>query len=352
MIKININEFDFDLPKEFIAQKPAEPRDKARLMVLKENKISHKTFSQIMQEFNKNDLILLNNSKVIPSKIFGKKETGGNIEILFIRNMSDLLKIENTWLVMIKGHRIRPEIKLYFKSKERKIQGKIIEHVDGAKFLVKFFPSNKKIAEIIENTGIIALPPYIKKHYDDFQMYQTVYSKNKGSIAAPTAGLHFTNQLLSNLRRKGVHIAYLTLHVSASSFVPIYGKSLNKSPLDPEYYNIPNKTVELYNEAVKNNRDICVVGTTTLKAIESACNKAGFIKKTEGTSNLFIYPGYEFRSKVSKFITNFHTQKSPPLLMVSAFYDWQKLKKAYKVAIKNGYRFFSFGDAMLIYKKP
>ncbi|MBD3230289.1 MAG: tRNA preQ1(34) S-adenosylmethionine ribosyltransferase-isomerase QueA [Candidatus Lokiarchaeota archaeon] len=348
---IEIEKYDFNLPKELIAQKPVEPRDKARLMILRKNKIHHKNFSQIIAEFQNNDVIILNNSKVIPSKMFGRKETGGKVEFLFIRDVSKKLEKENTWLVMIKGHGIRPGGKLYLKSKETKILGKIIKHIEGAKFLVTFFPHNNEcISEIIRKNGIIALPPYIKRKYDDFKIYQTVYSKNEGSIAAPTAGLHFTNQLLSDLLKKGINVVYLTLHVSASSFVPITEKTLVKSPLDPEYYKIPNQTIKLYNEAVENNWNICVVGTTTLKAIESACNKEGYIEKSEEMSNLFISPGYKYRSKVSMFITNFHTPRSPPLLMVSAFYDWEKLRYAYETAIRNRYRFFSFGDAMLIYK--
>ena len=209
---------------------------------------------------------------------------------------------------------------------------------------------DKSIRSILNKIGIIALPPYIKKKFNDYNIYQTVYSKVKGSIAAPTAGLHFTRKLLKDLKLKGVELCYLTLHISASSFVPVEQNNINKSPLDPEFYSIPDKTIKLYNKAVSKNSNIFIVGTTTMKALESACDENGLIIQPEGFSDLFISPGYKFKSKVSRFITNFHTPKSPPLLMVSAFYGWNKLKRAYQVAIDRKYRFYSFGDAMLIYR--
>jgi len=347
MHNLNINNYAFDLPKELIAQEPMEPRDKARLMILEPREIRHKHFYDIINEFKKGDLILLNNSKVIPSRIYGKKRSGGKIEALLIRDMSDQMGEKNIWLVILKGHGLRPKVEIFFNTGENELRGEILRWVENGKFLVKF-SSDKDVHEIINKNGIIALPPYIKKKYNEFNMYQTVYSKIEGSIAAPTAGLHFTKSLLSQFNKKGIKIGYLTLHISASSFIPVSQENLAQSPIDPEYFTIPKETVELYNNATTNNSNIAVVGTTTMKAIESACDKNGKITTTEGYSDLFIYPGYKFHSKVNKFITNFHTPKSPPLLMVSAFCGWDRLKKAYQIAISNKYRFYSFGDAMLI----
>ncbi|MHA1270475.1 MAG: tRNA preQ1(34) S-adenosylmethionine ribosyltransferase-isomerase QueA [Candidatus Helarchaeota archaeon] len=349
---ININNFDFELPIELIAQKPIKPRDKARLMVINDINIKHMFFNEIVELFDKDDLIIFNNSRVIPSRMYGKKKTGGKIEILFLRDMSNEFKDENIWLVILKGHGLRTGVKLYFGDKRSLLEGEIVKWVENGKFLVKFKFNNGNIRDFINKKAIIALPPYIKRKYKKFNMYQTVYSKQDGSIAAPTAGLHFTEKLLIKLRRNGVKIGFLTLHVSASSFIPITEQTITKPPIDPEYYYIPKETIDLYNKFTERNAHITVVGTTTLKALESACNDDGKITNPEGMSNLFIFPGYKFRSKVSKFITNFHTPKSPPLLMVSAFYDWEKLKKAYQIAIENKYRFYSFGDGMLIYKNP
>ncbi|TFF86213.1 MAG: tRNA preQ1(34) S-adenosylmethionine ribosyltransferase-isomerase QueA [Promethearchaeota archaeon] len=344
---IDLDTYDFELPKEFIAQKPIKPRDTAKLMILrKKNKIEHKSFYNIIDEFESGDLILLNNSKVIPSRMFGKKETGGKIEILFIKNMEKKYG-ENIWLVMLRGRGLKKGRKIIINGRNSSISGEIIKRVERAEFLIKSNLDTKVVRDFIKENGIIALPPYIKKPYNNFQMYQTIYSKKEGSIAAPTAGLHFTKELLDNLKKKGVNIGYLTLHVSASSFKPVYGK-INKSPLDPEFFSIPKETEKSYNNSVNDNKNIGLVGTTTLKAIESATDKNGLITKNEGYSDLFIYPGYEFHSKVSKFITNFHTPRSPPLLMVSAYLNWERILESYKIAMEKGYRFYSFGDAMLI----
>ena len=343
---IDLDTYDFELPKEFIAQKPIEPRDTAKLMILGKNKIEHKFFYDIKDEFESGDLLLLNNSRVIPSRMFGKKETGGKIEILFIKNMK-IGYTKNIWLIMLRAHKMKKGHKIIINGRDSSISGEIIKRVKGGEFLIKFNLDPKVVRDFIKENGIIALPPYIKKPYNNFQMYQTVYSKKEGSIAAPTAGLHFTKELLNKLKKKGVNIGYLTLHVSASSFMPVYGK-IDKSPLDPEFFSIPKETKRLYNNSVNDNKNIGIVGTTTLKAIESACDKNGLITKNEGYSDLFIYPGYEFHSKVFKFITNFHTPRSPPLLMVSAYLGWERILKSYKIAIENSYRFYSFGDAMLI----
>ncbi|VVB94014.1 S-adenosylmethionine:tRNA ribosyltransferase-isomerase [uncultured archaeon] len=332
---MKLSDFDYYLPKELIAQSPIEPRDASRLMVLGKN-IEHRNFSDIVDYFEKGDTLVLNDSRVIPAKLQGKKSTGGHVEALMIS------RTDAGYECLIWGKNLHEGSKLHFGELEAMIL-EVRNNPNTNRYLVDF-GCNSNLDSILEKIGEAPLPPYIKKKLDDKNRYQTVYSKEKGSIAAPTAGLHFTNGLLDRIIKKGVNIAYVTLHVGLGTFTPVKAEDIEKHTMEPEYISISAENAKVIN---RNKGKLMAAGTTTVKALESSLVD-GKISSMEGSSQLFIYPPYEFKSKIDGIITNFHLPKSTLLMLVSAYAGRERLMAAYSEAISLSYRFYSFGDAMLI----
>jgi len=343
---MKLEEFEYYLPPEYISQKPIKPRDHCRLMVLnrEKKKIYHDIFKNILNYLYPGDLLVLNNTKVFPARIFGFKEkTDGKIEILLLKPL-DLQKVY--WEVLVKpGKKVDAGIKIRFgeelsgtiKSRDQKRGNWIIEfHFKG------------DFREILKRIGKMPTPPYIKTDLDEKNDYQTVYATKEGSIAAPTAGFHFTNSLLKEIKQAGIEIVYITLHVGRATFEPIRVSEVERHQMLPEFYSISSQTAKKINNALKENRRIISVGTSTTRTLESAFNPAKReINSGEQWSNLFIYPGYKFKI-VKAFLTNFHLPKSTPLLMVCSFAEKDLVFQAYQEAIIEKYKFYSFGDAMLI----
>lgn len=315
--------FDYSLPKEKIAQKLYFPRDHCKLLVLRGDAIEHRRFYEVVKYLKKGDALVLNNTKVMKVKLHGKKITGGKIELLIIRGN------DGKYECLIKG-KVKEGTRFFVNGYE----GEVLEKKEG-KCLIKL---NANIDEI-ENHGKMPSPPYIKRDVDENE-YQTVFAMKKGSIAAPTAGLHFTSELLKKLREKGVDIVFITLHVGLATFMPP-----EKMREEKEYFCISEEAAERINEAGR----VIAVGTTTVKALESS-SKNGRVVASSGYSNLFISPPYKFNSPIEGIITNFHMPKSTPLMLISAFAGEEKIMKAYKEALKKDYKFLSLGDAMLILK--
>ncbi|KAA0001654.1 MAG: tRNA preQ1(34) S-adenosylmethionine ribosyltransferase-isomerase QueA [Thermoplasmata archaeon] len=331
-----ISEFDYNLPKEAIAQKPIVPRDACKLMVIKNGSIYHHFFYEIGEYLMKGDILVLNNTYVRKTKLHGKKETGGKVEILVLGEKSE------GYECLIKG-KVKEGRKIYVKGVEA-----VVKRKEGGKCILEM-PLEM---DEIEKIGEMPLPPYIKEKIDrkTAELYQTVFAKKKGSVASPTAGLHFTASLLKKLRKKGVEIVFLTLHVGIGTFMPIKCDEIEKHKMESEYYEIGKNEARKINEAKDDGKAIIAVGTTVVKALESAA-KNGYVYPFSGWSDLFIYPGYVFQSPITGILTNFHLPKSTPLLLVSSFVSKEKIMEAYQVALKKGYRFLSFGDAMLILDK-
>jgi S-adenosylmethionine:tRNA ribosyltransferase-isomerase len=342
MIYMRLSEFYYELPKHLIAQKPITPRDSSKLMVISDKKIHHRTFRDLTEYLDPGDVLVVNDSKVLPARIFGKKETGGKVEALLITKEG-----ENTWECLIKGKNIKEKSRLVFG--EGALSASVKERIQGGRYKLEFQPS-KNFGELLQKIGIMPTPPYIKEVLKDPNRYQTVYANNKGSIAAPTAGLHFTEDLLKELESKGVVIVKLTLHVSVGTFLPVKQKYIEEHKMESEYFQIEAKSADLINNAKKNNKRIIAVGTTSLKALESACDDKKVISEFAGQSDLFIYPGYNFKFPYSGLLTNFHLPQSTLLMLVCAFAGKDTIFEAYSEAIANSYRFYSFGDAMLILK--
>ncbi len=342
---INLDAYDYNLPKAMIAQYPEERRDFSKLMILNKNQIKHKRFYQIISEIKAGDVIVRNNSKVIASNLKGQKQTGGKVECLFLREIDPT---NNLWLCLLKGRKLRSGTKLLFLDGQ--LQGTVIEWKKFGEFVVQF-SSPRTIKEILREHATITLPPYIKVPQPDLSRYQTIYASKEGSVAAPTAGFHFTTELIYKLEKQGIQFVNVTLHVGYSTFMPLTPEILSTHKMDPEFYSIPPQTIEVIEECQSQNHQIIAVGTTTLKTLESATNNKGKITHPEGWSELFIAPGYSFKSGVTRLITNFHMPKSSPLLMVCAFAGRERILRAYREAISQKYRFYSFGDAMLVDKE-
>lgn len=335
---IKLSDFDYNLPKELIAKFPHEPRDECRLMVLNRKKktIEHKIFKDIIDYLEEGDLLVLNDTKVIPARLKGKKKTGANIEIFLLRPFS-----ENQWEVLIKNIKRLKEGQEVIIANDFKI--KLIEKYEEGKAKVELI--GEDINQLIKKYGHIPLPPYIEREDEekDKDYYQTVFAKKEGAVASPTAGLHFTERLLKQLEEKGVKKAFCTLHVGLGTFRPIKTEDITKHKMHEEFYQIPDETLQLINETKKKGKKVVAVGTTVVRTLETYAQT----NKKEGFSDIFIYPPYKFKI-VDTLITNFHLPKSTLLLLVSAFANRDFILKAYEIAIKERYRFFSYGDAMLI----
>ena len=348
---LTLSDFNYNLPKELIAQYPSEFRGKDRLLIVDREKKSfyEKNFEDIINYFKKSDLLILNNTKVIPARIFGKRKTGGKVEIFIV----DTTKVPQEALVRPSGRIKEGESVILGEGYEAKILGRT-----EIGRLVEF---NKPLEEVLEKFGHVPLPPYISRvdQESDKERYQTVFAKNDGATASPTAGLHFTDEMIEKLKEKGVDIAYITLHVSYGTFAPVKEENIKKHQMHSEFYHISKENVIIIHQARKRKARIFACGTTSLRALEASGEEfENFIpqaysyggirfKGFEGFTSLFIYPGYKFKM-VNKLLTNFHLPKSTLLLLVSAFADKDLIFKAYDYAVEKKFNFFSYGDAMLI----
>lgn len=339
---MNTKDFYYDLPQERIAQVPLKDRSKSRLLDFDKNtgEVRHRIFEDIVEDFGENDVLILNNTRVLPARMFGvKEETGAKIEILLTKRM-DL----KTWEVMAKpAKRLKKGSRVRFSDK---LCAEVIqEHEEGLRILE--FEYEGVFEEIIDEIGTMPLPPYIREKLSDQERYQTVYSKVKGSSAAPTAGLHFTNEILERLEKKGVQIEYVTLHVGLGTFKTVSVEDVENHTMHSEYYRIEEDVAQRINIAKAQGKKITCVGTTSVRTVESAAVD-GRLEKLEGETQIFIYPPYEFKI-VDALVTNFHLPESTLIMLISAFSDREKILSAYRIAVEEEYRFFSFGDAMYIH---
>ena len=339
---MNTKDFYYDLPQERIAQVPLKDRSKSRLLDFDKNtgEVRHRIFEDIVEDFGENDVLILNNTRVLPARMFGvKEETGAKIEILLTKRM-DL----KTWEVMAKpAKRLKKGSRVRFSDK---LCAEVIqEHEEGLRILE--FEYEGVFEEIIDEIGTMPLPPYIREKLSDQERYQTVYSKVKGSSAAPTAGLHFTNEILERLEKKGVQIEYVTLHVGLGTFKTVSVEDVENHTMHSEYYRIEEDAAQRINLAKAQGKKITCVGTTSVRTVESAAVD-GRLEKLEGETQIFIYPPYEFKI-VDALVTNFHLPESTLIMLISAFSDREKILSAYRIAVEEEYRFFSFGDAMYIH---
>ncbi len=337
------DDFDYYLPEELIAQTPLEKRDESRLLVLdKQNgNIYHKKFYNIIDYLNPGDTLVLNDTKVIPARIIGiKEETNAVIELLLLKNTDS-----NYWESLAKPAK-RVKIGTIISFGDGLLKAKCIKVLeDGIRIFELIYDGI--LYEILDKLGTMPLPPYIHEKLDDQSRYQTVYAKNIGSAAAPTAGLHFTNDLLEKIKAKGVNIAYVTLHVGLGTFRPVNVSDVTKHKMHSEYYELNKENADLINETKNKGGKIVVVGTTTVRVLETVMSKYGELKPCSGFTDIFIYPGYKYKI-VDNLITNFHLPKSTLIMLVSALAGKDKIMEAYNKAVQEKYRFFSFGDAMFI----
>ena len=340
-------DFDYHLPESSIAQTPAEPRDSSRLLVLHRDtgELEHRIFRDVTDYLRAGDLLVLNQTRVIPARIYARKETGGRVEILLLRRRDDL-----TWEAIVggKGLRVGKIVKV-----EDGPEVEILEVLDGSERSIKF---SEPIEPYFAKVGNVPLPPYIHEKLEDPERYQTVYAKEPGSAAAPTAGLHFTPRLLEELQVKGVKIAYVTLHVGLDTFAPVNAENPEEHKIHSEWCELPQETADLINQTKKSGGRVIAVGTTSVRTLETAGmaasesqipNPDSWVSPFVGPTSLFILPGFRFNI-VDEMITNFHLPKSSLIMLVSAFAGREKILETYETAINEGYRFYSFGDAMLI----
>jgi len=345
---MQLSEFDYELPENLIAQKPASRRTQSKMMVLDKDlkTIEHKHFFDIVDYLDENDVLVLNNTKVFPARLLGHKITGANVEVFLLKEYET-----RQWEALIKpskrvngGNIIKISDELYAKTLVR---------LDGGKWLVELGYKGD-IHEILARVGNVPLPPYIERKLDneslkklDFKRYQTVFAKHAGSVAAPTAGLHFTKDILKKLKAKGIQVCYVTLNVGLGTFKPVKCENILEHKMDSESFEISKKTAKIINDAKETGKKIVAVGTTSVRTLETCFQKHGEIKAGKDSSCLFIYPPYEFKI-VDKLITNFHLPKSTLIMLASAFADKDFIFEAYQEAIENKYRFYSYGDCMLI----
>jgi S-adenosylmethionine:tRNA ribosyltransferase-isomerase len=340
---MQVKDFDFDLPEELIAQTPLEKRDNSRMLVLdkKTGEIEHKNFYDLIDLLDENDVLVLNDTKVIPARLYGvKEETNALIEILMLKECEN-----NTWECLAKPAK-RVKVGTVISFGDGLLKAKCIRE-DNEGIRVFKLEYEGILYEILDKLGEMPLPPYIHEKLEDKNRYQTVYAKNIGSAAAPTAGLHFTKELMEKLKEKGVQIAYVTLHVGLGTFRPVAVEDINDHKMHSEFYMMNKETADLLNKAKKEGKRIISVGTTSTRTLETIVNLYGEFKECSGWTDIFIYPGYEFKA-INALITNFHLPKSTLVMLVSALAGRKNILNAYQEAINNKYRFFSFGDSMFI----
>ncbi|MGN1418617.1 MAG: tRNA preQ1(34) S-adenosylmethionine ribosyltransferase-isomerase QueA [Acutalibacteraceae bacterium] len=337
------SDFYYELPKELIAQHPVEPRDHSRLMIVdrKSGEIQHKHFYDIVDELNADDCLILNDTRVLPARIFGiKEETNAHVEFLLLNNKGD-----DIWEVIAKPGK-RAKVGSWFRFSDGLLKCRIERVLESGNILAKF-EYDGSFFNILDQIGQMPLPPYITEKLEDGERYQTVYSKELGSAAAPTAGLHFTNELLEKIKAKGIRIGYVTLHVGLGTFRPVKTDDITQHHMHSEHYWLPKETAELINETKAKGGRVIAVGTTSCRTLESVGTFKGKIEESEGWTDIFIYPGYEFKC-IDGLITNFHLPESTLIMLVSAFCGYENTMNFYKVAVEEKYRFFSFGDAAFL----
>jgi len=340
---MNVKDFDFYLPEELIAQHPLEQRDASRLMVLdkKTGEILHKSFHDVLEYLNKGDTLVLNNTRVMPARLIGEKEgTGGKIEFLLLKRID-----KDKWECLAKPGK-SARVGRRFTFGEGKLKAEVVEVKEDGNRIVEFFYEGI-FEEVLDSLGEMPLPPYIHERLDDRERYQTVYSKETGSAAAPTAGLHFTKELLQEIKNRGINVVYLTLHVGLGTFRPVKVESLEEHEMHSEFYMLSKESADIINETKKRGNSVISVGTTSTRTLETIGDENGFVKEQSGWTNIFIYPGYNFKV-VDKLITNFHLPESTLIMLVSTLAGRENVMNAYKEAVNERYRFFSFGDAMFI----
>lgn len=340
---MDVKDFDFYLPEELIAQHPLEKRDASRLMVLdkESGEITHRTFHDIIEYLNKGDTLVLNNTRVMPARLIGEKEkTGGKIEFLLLKRIEG-----DKWECLAKPGKSAREGRR-FTFGEGKLKAEVLKVLENGNRIVEFYYEGI-FEEVLDSLGEMPLPPYIHEKLEDKERYQTVYSKENGSAAAPTAGLHFTNELLEQIKEKGVNIVYLTLHVGLGTFRPVKVEKIEEHEMHSEFYILSKESADIINETKKRGNKVTSVGTTSTRTLETIGDENGFVKEQSGWTNIFIYPGYKFKV-VDRLITNFHLPESTLIMLVSTLAGKEHVMKAYEEAVKERYRFFSFGDAMFI----
>lgn len=339
---MQVSEFNYELPEELIAQTPIEKRDTSRLMVLNREKqtIEHKIFKDIINYLEPGDVLVRNNTKVLPARLYGKKETGANVEFLLLNNIEG-----DIWESIVRpGNKLHVGTKVIFG--DGLLKAEVLEVMPGGTRKVEFHYEGI-FNEILDKIGLMPLPPYIHEELNQKDRYQTVYAKHEGSAAAPTAGLHFTEELLEKLRQKGIVIANVTLHVGIGTFRPVKEETVEAHEMHSEHYYIKQEDADKINQAKQNGKRVIAVGTTSCRVLETVADENGKIKATEGDTQIFIYPGYQFKI-LDGLITNFHLPQSTLLMLVSALAGKEYIMNAYQEAVKEKYRFFSFGDAMFI----
>ncbi|VYU05270.1 tRNA preQ1(34) S-adenosylmethionine ribosyltransferase-isomerase QueA [Clostridium tertium] len=340
---MKVSDFDFYLPEELIAQHPLEKRDASRLMVLdkKTGNIEHKSFHDVIDYLNEGDTLVLNNTRVMPARLIGEKEnTGGKIEFLLLKRIEG-----DKWECLAKPGK-RAKIGQTFTFGEGKLKCEVVDIVEEGNRIIEF-SYDGIFEQVLDELGEMPLPPYITEKLEDKERYQTVYSKEKGSAAAPTAGLHFTEELLQEIKAKGVNIAYLTLHVGLGTFRPVKVEDINEHVMHSEYYHLDKENADLINSTKKRGNKVIAVGTTSTRTLETIGDENGFVKEQSGWTDIFLYPGYKYKV-IDELITNFHLPESTLIMLVSALAGKENVMNAYNEAVKERYRFFSFGDSMLI----
>ena len=341
---MKVSDFNYELPERLIAQHPYDKRDEARLMVLnKENKtVEHKVFKDVIDYLNPGDCLVINNTKVIPARLYGKKDTGANVEFLLLKRLDG-----DCWEAMVRpGSKLKAGAKVIFG--DGLLKSTVLEVLENGNRKVEF-EYNGIFNEILDQIGLMPLPPYITEATrEDNSKYQTVYAKYDGSAAAPTAGLHFTEELLEKIKEKGIEVANVTLHVGIGTFRPVKVENVEEHQMHSEHYYIKQEDVEKINKAKMNGNRVIACGTTSCRVLESVADEKGMMKEVEGDTSIFIYPGYKFKC-IDALITNFHLPESTLIMLVSTLAGKEFIMNAYNEAVKEEYKFFSFGDAMLIY---
>lgn len=339
---MNVSDFYYDLPEELIAQTPIEKRDESRLMVLNRasQTIEHKTFKDIIEYLEPGDCLVRNNTKVIPARLYGKKATGAKIEFLLLNRIEG-----DIWECIVRpGHKLKPGTEVEFG--DGILKAKVLDVMEGGTRKVEF-KYEGIFNEILDKIGLMPLPPYIHESLKDNDRYQTVYAKYEGSAAAPTAGLHFTPELFEKIKAKGIDVANVTLHVGIGTFRPVKVENVEEHHMHSEHFYIKQEDVDKINNAKKNGKRVIAVGTTSCRVLETIADENGMVKPTEGDTQIFIYPGYKYKC-LDGLVTNFHLPESTLIMLVSALAGRDYIMRAYNEAVKERYRFFSFGDAMLI----
>lgn len=351
---MKLSQFNFELPEELVAQYPAPNRDEARLMVVHRDTgtIEHKVFKDIIYYFDEHDTMIFNNTKVFPARMYGRKEkTGAKIEVFLLRELNTEMRL---WDVLVDpARKIRVGNKLYFSDEDNNdvLVAEVVDNTTSRGRTIRFLYEGSDIdfKRNLHSLGNTPLPKYINREPEkaDKERYQTIYAKEEGAVAAPTAGLHFSREVMKRFEIKGVNFAEVTLHVGLGTFRSIEVEDLSKHKMDAEYFKVTPDAIGTVNKAIKDKRKICAVGTTSMRSIESAVSAEGYLKEVNGWTNKFIYPPYDF-SIANSMVTNFHLPKSSLVIMIAAFGGYDLIMEAYQEAIKEKYRFFTYGDAMLI----